>query len=82
MYSNNTNGSRAASARGFAALFAALAMGLALVASPAEGAPFAYVTNFTSANVSVIDTATKTPPTITRRHTGAIACDIELNLNF
>jgi hypothetical protein len=35
-----------------------------------------------SANVSVIDTATKTPPTITRRHTGAIACDIELNLNF
>ncbi len=43
MRSNNSNGSRAAWARGFAAFVAImLAMGLGLV--PAEAAPFAYVT--------------------------------------
>ena len=41
----NSNGSRAASARGFMALFAMLAMGLGLMARPAEAAPFAYVAN-------------------------------------
>ena len=61
MHSNNSNGSRAARARGFMALFAiVLAMGLALAACPAEAAPFAYVTNEHSNNVSVIDTATNT----------------------
>ena len=35
--------SRAAPARGFMALFAMLAMGLGLMASRAEAAPFAYV---------------------------------------
>jgi YVTN family beta-propeller protein len=64
MLSNNRIGSRAASARGFVALFAImLAMGLALAASPAEAAPFAYVTNSNSSTVSVIDTATN-PPTV------------------
>jgi YVTN family beta-propeller protein len=59
MSSNNRNGRRAAWARGFMALFAVLAMGLGLMASPAAAAPFAYVTDdgFT---VSVIDTATNT----------------------
>ncbi|MGB8899828.1 MAG: cytochrome D1 domain-containing protein, partial [Methylocella sp.] len=57
MPSNNNNGSRAAWARGFVALFAVLAMGLGLLASPAEAAPFAYVTNSNSSTVSVIDTA-------------------------
>ncbi len=42
----------------FAALCAVLAMGLGLMASPAEAAPFAYVANANSNNVSVIDTAT------------------------
>jgi YVTN family beta-propeller protein len=42
------------------ALFAVmLAMGLGLMARPAEAAPFAYVTNGGS-SVSVIDTATNT----------------------
>jgi hypothetical protein len=45
MSSNNSNGSRAAWARGFMALWAALAMGLGLMARPAAAAPFAYVTN-------------------------------------
>ena len=45
MFSNNIQGSRAAPAWGFMALFAMLAMGLALMASPAAAAPFAYVTN-------------------------------------
>ena len=55
MHSNNSW------ARGFMALFAiVLAMGLALAACPAEAAPFAYVTNEHSNNVSVIDTATNT----------------------
>ncbi len=40
MYSNNSNGNGAAQARGFMALFAiVLAMGLGLLASPAEAAP-------------------------------------------
>ena len=58
MYNYNSNGSRAVPARGLTALFAMLAMGLGLMASPAEAAPFAYVTNEYSNNVSVIDTAT------------------------
>ncbi len=45
MFSNNRNGSRAARARGFMALWAMLAMGLGLLASPAAAAPFAYVAN-------------------------------------
>ena len=55
MHSNNSW------ARGFMALFAiALAMGLALAASPAEAAPFLYVANMCDNTVSVIDTATNT----------------------
>jgi YVTN family beta-propeller protein len=43
------------------ALFAImLAMGLGLMARPAEAQPFAYVTNENSNTVSVIDTATNT----------------------
>jgi YVTN family beta-propeller protein len=57
MFSNNIQGSRAAPAWGFMALFAMLAMGLALMASPAA-APFAYVTNESDNTVSVIDMAT------------------------
>jgi YVTN family beta-propeller protein len=61
MYSNNSNGSRAAPAQGFAALWAVLALGLGALASPAAAAPFAYVTNaFYPGTVSVIDTATNT----------------------
>ena len=52
MYNNNSNGSRAAWARGFMALFAMLAMGLGLMASPAEAAPFAYVANAGSTTLS------------------------------
>src|ERR1700738_3527219 len=65
MYRNNSNGSRAALARGFMALFAGLAMGLGAMASPAEAQPFAYVANADpiSNNVSVIDTATTTVAT-------------------
>jgi YVTN family beta-propeller protein len=65
MYRNNSNGSRAALARGFMALFAGLAMGLGAMASPAEAQPFAYVANADpiSNNVSVIDTATNTVAT-------------------
>ena len=40
------------------ALCAGLATGLGVMASAAEAAPFAYVTNVGSNNVSVIDTAT------------------------
>jgi YVTN family beta-propeller protein len=57
MYSNNSNGSRDAPARGFAALWVVLVMGLGLMASLAAAAPFAYVTNGGSNTVSVIDTA-------------------------
>ncbi len=46
--------------RGGMALFAMLAMGLGFIASPAEAAPFAYVTNSGDGTVSVIDTATNT----------------------
>ncbi len=60
MYNNNSNGSRTWWARGVMALWAVLAMGLALAACPAEAAPFLYVANTTSNNVSVIDTATNT----------------------
>jgi YVTN family beta-propeller protein len=60
MYSNNRNGSRAARAQGFMALCAVLAMGIALAASPAAAAPFAYVANISSDTVSVIDTGTNT----------------------
>lgn len=59
MQNNNSNGSRAASARG-AALGIVLVMGLGLMARPAEAAPFAYVANENSNTVSVIDTATNT----------------------
>jgi YVTN family beta-propeller protein len=55
MHSNKSNGSCSLLARGFAALWAMLAMGLALVAPPAKAGPFAYVVG---SNVSVIDTAT------------------------
>ena len=80
MYRNNSNGNGASRARGFMALFAImLAMGLALMASPAEAAPFAYVTNADANTVSVIDTATNTVvatipvgtvPSWGRRHPG------------
>jgi YVTN family beta-propeller protein len=60
MCSNNSNGSRAAPARGFMALFAVLAMGLGAMASPAEAAPFVYVSNGGDNTVSVIDAATNT----------------------
>jgi YVTN family beta-propeller protein len=56
---NNSNGNGAAWARGFAALWAVLAIGLGLAAFPAEAQPFAYVANGGSDTVSVIDTATK-----------------------
>ena len=59
MYSNNRNGGRATRGRGFGALLAImLAMGLGLVAQPAEAAPFAYVTNSGANTVSVIDIPT------------------------
>ena len=45
LHSNNSYGSCAASARGFAALWVVLVMGLGLMISPAEAEPFAYVTN-------------------------------------
>jgi YVTN family beta-propeller protein len=64
MYSNNINGSGAASARGFMVLFAImLAMGFASMASPAAAAPFAYVTHG-AGTVSVIDTATNPPSVV------------------
>ena len=64
MRSDNSNGSRAAPARGFAALLVMLAMGLGLMARPAEAAPFAYVAVPGPPDaVSVIDTAT-TPPSL------------------
>ena len=60
MQNNHSNGSCASVARGFAALCAMLAMGLGLMASPADAAPFAYVANSGANTVSVIDTATNT----------------------
>jgi len=41
MQNNHSNGTCASFARGFAALWGVLAMGLGLMASPAEAAPFA-----------------------------------------
>ena len=58
MHSNNNDRRRVSWARGFMALCAGLATGLGVMASAAEAAPFAYVTNVGSNNVSVIDTAT------------------------
>ena len=52
MYSNNCNGSGAAWERGFVAVCATLAMGLGLMARPAEAQPFAYVTNDGSPELS------------------------------
>jgi YVTN family beta-propeller protein len=60
MQNNHSNGSCASVTRGFVALFAMLAIGLASMASPADAAPFAYVGNTTSNNVSEFDTATNT----------------------
>ena len=60
MQNDNSHGSCASVARGFAALGAVLAMGVGLLASPAEAAPFAYVANYIANTVSVIDTATNT----------------------
>ena len=59
MYNNNNNGGRTASARGLMALWAVLAMALALSARPAA-APFAFIANGTTSTVSVIDTASNT----------------------
>jgi DNA-binding beta-propeller fold protein YncE len=42
----------------FAALSAVLVLFMAVSARPAEGAPFAYVTNRSDSTVSVIDTTT------------------------
>jgi YVTN family beta-propeller protein len=63
MYRHNRNGRSAASARGFVARFAVLAVGLGAMASPAAAAPFAYVANASDGTVSVVDTAT-TPPSV------------------
>jgi YVTN family beta-propeller protein len=60
MYNISGNGTRTAPARSVAALWAMLAMGLGLLASPAEAAPFAYVGNNHTNTVSVIDTASNT----------------------
>ncbi|MGH6850442.1 MAG: YncE family protein [Methylocella sp.] len=57
MQGNNSNGSRAAWVRMFAALCLVLAMGLGLLATLAAAAAFAYVAN-AGGTVSVIDTAT------------------------
>jgi YVTN family beta-propeller protein len=45
-------------ARGFAAVWAALALTVVLSVGPAKAVPFAYITNYLANNVSVIDTAT------------------------
>ena len=60
MRGDNGNVSGAAGARGFAAIFAVLAVGVGLMASPAAAAPFAYVVNNSSSTVTVIDTASNT----------------------
>jgi YVTN family beta-propeller protein len=60
MQGNRSSEGFASRARGFAALCAALALGLALSSRPAEAAPFAYVANSSSNTVSVIDTASNT----------------------
>jgi YVTN family beta-propeller protein len=60
MQNDNSHGSCASVARGFAALGAVLAMWVGLLASPAEAAPLAYVANYNANTVSVIDTASNT----------------------
>jgi YVTN family beta-propeller protein len=73
---NNNKGSRAAWARCIVALCAALAIGLGLMASPAEAAPFAYVTNEFSSNVSVIDTATNPPSVVATVAVGSLVFEV------
>jgi hypothetical protein len=58
MHTYDGKRSRSLLARGFAAFCAALSVAVGLSAWPAEAAPFAYVVNQRSTNVSVIDTAT------------------------
>jgi YVTN family beta-propeller protein len=53
--------------RGFVALCATLALGLGLIASPAEAAPFAYLTSG-----SVIDTATNPPSVVATIPVGSV----------
>ena len=60
MQLNDSKNNIASRARRFAAIYAALALGLAFGSRPAAAAPFAYVTNIGSNNVSVIDTASNT----------------------
>src|SRR5262245_32739233 len=61
MCGHDSNTSRAFWARGFAALWAFLALEAVFIsARPAEAAPFAYVSNTRSNNVSVIDIASNT----------------------
>jgi YVTN family beta-propeller protein len=66
MYNNSGNGTRAAPARGFVALCAMLALGLASMARPAAAAAFVYVANSADGDgtVSVIDTATNPPSVV------------------
>jgi YVTN family beta-propeller protein len=65
MQSINRMGSRALGARGFAAVWAVLVMGLGALAWPATalawtGQPLAYVANFASNSISVVDTGDNT----------------------
>ena len=60
MYNNNSLMNNTNNTRGFVALWVMQAMGLGLMARPAEAEPFACVTNNASNKVSVIDTATNT----------------------
>jgi len=62
MHGNNSKASRAVSMRGFMGIFAIQVMRLGLMDSPAEAAPFAYISN--SNSVSVIDTATHPPSVV------------------
>ncbi len=78
MRSDNSNASRAASARGFMAFCVMLAMGLGVLARPAEAAPFAYVTNSVTpgplgdrpATNKVVATSRWRPTPRGRRHPG------------
>ncbi len=72
MRGDNGKGSGAAWARSFVALWAVLATGLGLMASPAAAAPFAYVTNCCGdQTVSVIDTTTNAVVATVRVGSGA-----------
>jgi YVTN family beta-propeller protein len=71
MYNNNNYNNSASTARGFVPLCAALAMGLGLMASPAEADDYAYVANDRSNNVSVIDTTTIPPAVVATVGVGA-----------